>query len=63
MFSIAAGEDISGPNLALVGPSVSVNKIASLDIEAVDGDDAKVVQRMNKLMMKGSLAKEINKGE
>lgn len=63
MFSIAAGEDISGPNLALVGPSVSVNKVAGLDVEAVDGDDAKVGQRMNKLMMKRSVAKGINKGE
>lgn len=41
MFVEAAGENISGPNFSPVGPSVSVNKIAGLDVEAVNGDDTK----------------------
>jgi hypothetical protein len=35
----AAGENISGPILVLVGPSVSVDKIAGLDVETVNSDD------------------------
>lgn len=62
MFAKAAREDISGPNLALVGPSVSMNKIAGLNIEAVDGDDTKVEQRMNELVACRALVQEKNKG-
>lgn len=41
MFVVAARENISGPNFAPVGPSISVDKIAGLDVEAVNGDDTK----------------------
>lgn len=41
LFVEAARKNISGPNFAPVGPGVSVNKIASLNIEAVNGDDTK----------------------
>lgn len=41
MFVEAARKNIPWPNLAAVGPSVSVNKIASLNIEAVNGDNTK----------------------
>lgn len=50
MLSKAAREDIPRPHFALVGPSISVNKITRLDVEAVDGDDTKVEQRMNRLV-------------
>jgi hypothetical protein len=39
LFVEAARENISGPNFAPVGPGVSVNKIASLDIEPVNGNN------------------------
>lgn len=41
VFVEAARKDISGPDFAPVGPGVSVNKVASLNIEAVNGDDTK----------------------
>lgn len=41
LFVEAAGKNVSWPDFAPVGPSVSVNKIASFNIETVNGDDTK----------------------
>lgn len=49
---VAAGKDISGPELARVAPGVFVHKVLGLDVEAVNGNDAetelKIQERVSK---------------